>query len=360
MKRSQGTLFVIDDDSACRAAVAALAASMKIKCEPFASAEEFLERYDPSLTGCVLIDWRLGGMNGLQLQEQLCGLGSGLGVILVSANADVRMVVRAMSNGAVGVIEKPYDADDLGDLIHRAMEHSLQMQQSPAEKADGRDQRLFACDLHDGATQYLALAIMLLEQCEPPPNAQYDAVRATFDNGMRLLRRTMSELRSLICGTHAATGSLDVAGVLQDVASEFHDRLEIELVHDPAIAHLDMQVASALYRIVHELLTNAWRHSQSRKVRVDVKRSDGQLRVAVTDWGVGFDPAKTERGRFGLQGVRDRVRLFGGKTLVRSAAGEGTCVSVCLPLAPRKSKDSDAAVLPAAPFQELAASNSAK
>ena len=78
MKTSQGTLFVVDDDPKSRKAVAALASSMKIRCETFASAEGFLDRYDPSLTGCALVDFRLGGMDGLQLQERLRAMGSTL------------------------------------------------------------------------------------------------------------------------------------------------------------------------------------------------------------------------------------------------------------------------------------------
>ena len=124
MKASQGTLFVIDDDPKARKAVAALASSMKIKCGLFASAEEFLDRRDPSLTGCVLIDFRLGGMDGLHLQECLRAMGSPLSVILISAYADVPMTVRAMRNGAVTVIEKPYKNDDLADAVRKAMDLS--------------------------------------------------------------------------------------------------------------------------------------------------------------------------------------------------------------------------------------------
>ena len=124
MKTSQGTLFVVDDDPKSRKAVAALASSMKIKCEPFASAEEFLDRYDPSLTGCALVDFRLGGMDGLQLQERLRAMGSPLSVVLISAYADVPLAVRAMRNGAVAVIEKPYKNDDLADAVRRALELS--------------------------------------------------------------------------------------------------------------------------------------------------------------------------------------------------------------------------------------------
>ena len=74
--KAPGNLFVVDDDPMSRKAAKALASSLKIHCESFASAEEFLDRYSPSLTGCLLLDYRLGGMDGLQLQERLCGMGS--------------------------------------------------------------------------------------------------------------------------------------------------------------------------------------------------------------------------------------------------------------------------------------------
>ncbi len=72
----------------------------------------------------MLIDFRLGGMDGLQLQECLRAMGSPLSVILISAYADVAMAVRAMKNGAVTVIEKPYKNDDLADAVRKAMDLS--------------------------------------------------------------------------------------------------------------------------------------------------------------------------------------------------------------------------------------------
>jgi FixJ family two-component response regulator len=121
MKTSQDTLFVIDDDDDSRGAVAALAVSMKIRCETFASAEGFLERFDPSLTGCALVDFRLGDMNGLQLQERLKALNSLLCVIMISAYADVSVITRALKNGAVAFIEKPYRSDELAEAIRNAL-----------------------------------------------------------------------------------------------------------------------------------------------------------------------------------------------------------------------------------------------
>jgi FixJ family two-component response regulator len=71
MKTTQGTLFVVDDDPNSRKAVAALASSLKINCETFASAEDFFARHDHPTTGCVLVDFRLGGMNE---RQQACML----------------------------------------------------------------------------------------------------------------------------------------------------------------------------------------------------------------------------------------------------------------------------------------------
>jgi len=130
MNTSQVTLFVVDDDPKSRKAVAALALSMKIWCETFASAEGFLDRYDPSLTGCALVDFRLGGMDGLQLQERLQAMGSTLPVVLISAYPDVSLAVRALKGGAVAFVEKPYKNDELADAIRKALEHSTHARHS--------------------------------------------------------------------------------------------------------------------------------------------------------------------------------------------------------------------------------------
>jgi FixJ family two-component response regulator len=121
MKASQGTLFVVDDDPQARKAVAALASSMKIRCELFASAEEFLDRYDPTLAGCALVDYRLGGMDGLQLLDRLRALGTTMAVVLISAYADASLALRAISSGALTVIEKPYENDELADAVGQAL-----------------------------------------------------------------------------------------------------------------------------------------------------------------------------------------------------------------------------------------------
>lgn len=118
----EGTLFVIDDDPQARAVVVALASSLSIPCEQFASSEVFLEQLAPDRSGCILIDYRLDGTNGLDLQEELHRRGNTMPVILISAFADVPMAVRAMQNGALTVLTKPCSDDSLVEAIRLGLE----------------------------------------------------------------------------------------------------------------------------------------------------------------------------------------------------------------------------------------------
>ncbi|MCL4193195.1 MAG: response regulator [Thermoguttaceae bacterium] len=119
-------MFVVDNDPQARAGVAALATSMGIRCRTFASAEDFLGDYTHKWTGCALVDLRLGGMNGLELLAKLAEVGSTLPVILISAHVDFVAAARATNHGAVTVLEKPYQADDLANAIREAMARHCQ------------------------------------------------------------------------------------------------------------------------------------------------------------------------------------------------------------------------------------------
>ncbi|MHB8972987.1 MAG: response regulator transcription factor [Pirellulaceae bacterium] len=113
MDQTELILYVVDDDPEIRASMSALATSMGWHCQAFSSAEEFLEHFDPVRPCCVVTDIRLGGMNGLQLQEHLANLSNPPPVILISAYGSIPLAVQAMRNGALTVLEKPCDADEL-------------------------------------------------------------------------------------------------------------------------------------------------------------------------------------------------------------------------------------------------------
>ncbi len=87
--------------------------------------------------------------------------------------------------------------------------------------------------------------------------------------------------------------------------------------------------------IVQEGLTNARTHSKSEKIVVNLVQRGDRLRIEIRDWGVGFDPKNVQKNRFGLDGIRERARILGGKCSIKSKPGKGTSIVVELPVVER-------------------------
>ncbi len=107
------TVFVVDDDDAVRKAVAAAGGLLGHPVRAFASAMDFLAAYTPDQAGCLVLDVKMPGLSGLELQRRLADDGVTLPVIMISGHADVRIAVEAMTLGALTLLEKPFRLDDL-------------------------------------------------------------------------------------------------------------------------------------------------------------------------------------------------------------------------------------------------------
>ncbi len=116
------TLFVVDDDSAVAAAVSELGEMIGLNTESFAFAQDFLDAFDETRPGCLVLDVRMRGMSGIQLQKWLTERQIDIPTIVISGHADVRMAVEAMRAGAVTFLEKPFRMQELIDHIHEAVE----------------------------------------------------------------------------------------------------------------------------------------------------------------------------------------------------------------------------------------------
>lgn len=116
------TVFVVDDDRAMRKSLRWLLESVELKVETFESAREFLEKYETHRPGCVVLDVRMPGMSGLELQDYLRSQGIHIPIIIITAYGDVPMAVRAMKAGAMDFIEKPVCDQVLLEHIHEALE----------------------------------------------------------------------------------------------------------------------------------------------------------------------------------------------------------------------------------------------
>jgi FixJ family two-component response regulator len=115
-------VHVVDDDSGFRDSLRSLLESDGMSVQTYADADEFLKRYAPHLPGCLLLDVRMPGMSGLQLQEELQKRQIGIPVVFLTAHGDVAMAVTAVRRGALDFIEKPFDDEALIGLIRDALE----------------------------------------------------------------------------------------------------------------------------------------------------------------------------------------------------------------------------------------------
>ena len=132
----QSTVYVVDDDDAMRESLTWLIESVGLKVETFASADEFLASYYPGRPGCVLLDVRMPGMSGLELQGHLQKQQITVPVIMITGHGDVPMAVRAMKSGAIDFIEKPFNDEQLLESIRNALAIDDRRRDEQSFKAD--------------------------------------------------------------------------------------------------------------------------------------------------------------------------------------------------------------------------------
>ena len=130
------TVFVVDDDPAvCRAIAAGIEKVVGLPVASFATAEQFLERFDPDQPGCLVLDVKMPGMSGLELQETLAERGATLPVIMISGHAEVPTAVAAMRAGALMLLEKPFDMRQLEEQVRQALAIDAQQREKRRRRA---------------------------------------------------------------------------------------------------------------------------------------------------------------------------------------------------------------------------------
>ena len=130
------TVYIVDDDEAVRESLGLLLESVDQVSSGFDSATSFLESYDDDMAGCIVLDIRMPGMNGMELQKKLNDANSILPIIFVTGHGDVPMAVEAMQHGAVDFIQKPYREQDLLDKINQALNIDQQQRADLKEKQE--------------------------------------------------------------------------------------------------------------------------------------------------------------------------------------------------------------------------------
>ncbi len=150
-------VFIIDDDAASRESVAALVRSHGVEAETYESAEQFLERFNPQQSGCLVVDVRMSGMTGVQLQQRLIEQGVELPVIMLTGYGDVPTAVQAMRAGACAFLEKPCNHKQLWESIEQALRNEAIQREQRRQRTELR-QRLESLTDHERTVLELLMA----------------------------------------------------------------------------------------------------------------------------------------------------------------------------------------------------------
>ena len=196
------------------------------------------------------------------------------------------------------------------------------------------ERRLTAYEIHDGLVQDATGAQMHLETLLQTECELSEHTRSVIGMCQNLVRKTIIEARHLISGLRPPI--LDELGLVPAIRHLVNSHNEggqnIVLDSEPTAVGNAPLAEVAIYRIAQEAIANAVRHSRSDRVHVSLKQKNDQLELEVLDFGMGFEPSNIEETRFGIQGMRERVRLLGGQLEIDSSPGKGTRVFVKMPI----------------------------
>src|SRR5215813_13639091 len=207
-------------------------------------------------------------------------------------------------------------------------------------KQHDEERRKTAYEIHDGIAQLLVSAQQHLETCDVLRQDNAPLAQHHFTLGHDRLQRAIVETRRLMARLRPVPlETLGLIPAVQQYLEELGREVgwEVECHGDMTDLCLFPAQEAALFRIVQEALTNAWKHAQTSRMRIEFTTSEAPgptLSIVIKDWGVGFQPAQTPRSlpRLGLLSMRDRARMLGGTCTIDSCPGQGTTVRVHIPL----------------------------
>ena len=174
---NQATVFIVDDEEAVRDSLQWLLESSGLKVALFDSAEAFLQGYDPAQPGCLVVDVRMPGMSGLELQEKLTEQHYSIPVIFITGHGDVPMAVQAVKHGAADFLEKPFNDKELLQIVQRCLEQD-QQQRARQQQVDSTQSRLASLTPREREVMQLVVAGKLNKQIADQLNISIETVEA--------------------------------------------------------------------------------------------------------------------------------------------------------------------------------------
>lgn len=235
-------------------------------------------------------------------------------------------------------------ADLVGCILENArLEQELQEKERDVTRlvkanidAQERERERICLEVHDGVAQTLVSAFQYLQALERTPIYQMPEAKQRITRATGLVRQAIQEARDVINSlTPATLRDLGLVATLRQELRQLQKETGCKVEFEASWPRLAKDTEIALYRIVHEAVTNVRKHANSRRMRIELTRETDRLVAQVKDWGSGFNLKQHDLGTghsTGLFSMRKRAELLGGTCDIRSAPGKGTEVRVEVPI----------------------------
>jgi signal transduction histidine kinase len=355
----QAKILVVDDEPKSLYALQELLAPLQQDLMAAQSGEEALKLALRNDFAVILLDVRMPGIDGIETARLIRGRERSrqTPIIFLTAQADeMNSMFRGYQVGAVDYLMKPVVPEVLKSKVSVFVE--LHMKSERLKESEDKLRRLaahlisireeerahIAREIHDELGQVLTGIKMEVGWLQK--RLREPALLEKCDSMAKLIDSTVQTVRKIATGLRPEM--LDDMGLIAAVgwqAKDFQKRTGIRCrTKLPAEVKLDLEISTTAFRIFQEILTNVARHSRATRVDIELELTPEALRLEVCDNGVGI-PNSDLNGRksLGLLGMRERALLFGGEVSISGTPGQGTRVSVSIPI---RSRDGAAAGVP--------------
>lgn len=352
-------VLVVDDNAAKRQAICALIHGMGLQATGLGSGREALRLLLRKDFALILLDVRMPGLNGFETAALIHGRprSAHTPVIFVTAEAhsDFEHTL-GYTSGAVDYIGSPLVPEVLSAKVRvfanlyymrrrlllqaeelRDSRQQLQSLASHQEIIKEEERKRIAREIHDELGQNLLALRIDATMLQVRTSARHPRLNEKARIALDQIDATIRSVRSIINDLRPPVLDLGLQAAIEWQVDEFQRRSGIGcavLTRHKGFDHdIDERSATALFRILQESLTNVLRHACARRVEVELRREPGYFQMRVADDGIGLGQERGRSGKsFGMQGMRERLRMLDGKLEIASAPGGGTELCITIPV----------------------------
>ncbi|WP_243467553.1 GAF domain-containing sensor histidine kinase [Acetivibrio straminisolvens] len=262
---------------------------------------------------------------------------------IISYDYTDELLMNSLAGQAAVALENNLLYKDMQNLLdsYKTQNNELEMLSKKILKAHEEERKRIAREIHDGPAQAMANLTFKVELLKKLiQSSQYEKCTKELDALNAAIKSTSKEIRTLLYDLKPSFLDAGLIAALQNRFGIFEENtgIKVEFNVSGDDSQIEYYIASTLYRMLQESLSNIQKHSRAKNVTVDFSIDDSMIYVTLTDDGVGFDPKQKLKkspnisGGFGLRGLKERAELVKGKVDIKSSPGKGTCVSICIPL----------------------------